>query len=313
MPGPLTACLRGGRWSLLLVLLCLGLLSGCAPWQPAPVEDRRAPPPRTTQAPPPQRPQAPPLHEVRRGDTLYSIAFRYGLDWRDIARWNRIDAPYTIRPGQELRLTSPPAQATAPARPSPPVAATPPAGTEPVAVEPAPPARTAPTSSVPSTSAPASTVPPTETRPPPATSAPAPASTSAEQPGGAPSRSVAGVAWRWPAAGPVVRPFDPAATRRGIGIGGSVGQNIVAAADGEVVYSGTALIGYGELIIIKHSETMLSAYGHNRRRLVEEGARVRAGQAIAEMGMNERDEAVLHFEIRRNGQPEDPLRFLPVR
>jgi lipoprotein NlpD len=94
---------------------------------------------------------------------------------------------------------------------------------------------------------------------------------------------------------------------------GQAGQDVLAAADGLVVYSGTALIGYGELIIIKHSETMLSAYGHNRRRLVEEGAQVRAGQAIAEMGMNERDEQILHFEIRRNGQAEDPLRFLPAR
>jgi lipoprotein NlpD len=121
------------------------------------------------------------------------------------------------------------------------------------------------------------------------------------------------VVGRWPTLGDVRRSFDPAATRRGIGIGGQAGQAVVAAADGEVVYSGTALIGYGELIIIKHSETMLSAYGHNRRRLVEEGARVRAGQAIAEMGINEQDEDILHFEIRRNGQAEDPLRFLPVR
>lgn len=127
------------------------------------------------------------------------------------------------------------------------------------------------------------------------------------------TRSAGGVTWRWPTQGDVVRKFDPAATRRGIGVRGQAGQDVLAAADGEVVYSGTALIGYGELIIIKHSETMLSAYGHNRRRLVEEGARVRGGQVIAELGMNERDEQILHFEIRRNGQAEDPLGYLPAR
>ena len=124
---------------------------------------------------------------------------------------------------------------------------------------------------------------------------------------------MANIAWRWPTAGEVVRPFDAAATRRGLGIGGEVGQPVVATADGQVVYSGTALIGYGELIIIQHSGALLSAYGHNRRRLVEEGARVQAGQPIAELGLNDRDQPMLHFEIRQDGQPVDPRRFLPPR
>lgn len=127
------------------------------------------------------------------------------------------------------------------------------------------------------------------------------------------ARTVGGVAWQWPTAGRVVRPFDASATRRGLGIGGEEGQQVVAAAGGDVVYSGTALIGYGELIIIKHSDTLLSAYGHNRIRLVEEGDRVERGEQIAEMGMNERNEELLHFEIRRNGQPVDPLGYLPSR
>lgn len=122
---------------------------------------------------------------------------------------------------------------------------------------------------------------------------------------------MSGVRWQWPTGGDLLQPFDPAATRRGIAIGGREGQPVVAAAAGEVVYSGTGLIGYGELIIVKHSDTMLSAYGHNRRRLVEEGDRIGAGQAIAEMGRNERDEVVLHFEIRRDGEPVNPLGFLP--
>lgn len=218
---------------------------------------------------------APPIYEVRRGETLYSIAFRYGLDWREVARWNDIDEPYIIRPGRELRLSEPPRAVGA--RPS---------TQRPV--------------EQPSQRLPAEPVP--EERPRPANPA-----------GSGETRRVAGVEWRWPTKGRVLRSFDPAATRRGIGIGGQVGQAVVAAADGEVVYSGTALIGYGNLIIIKHSATMLSAYGHNQRRLVNEGDRVSAGQTIAEMGRNEREEDILHFEIRRNGQAEDPLQFLPSR
>lgn len=274
------------------------LLASCAPWAPAPVENRseRAPPERTS-----VRPQtAPPIYEVRRGETLYSIAFRYGLDWRSVAAWNRLDEPYMIRPGQELRMTEPPrstappsqssssagsqdenAVASSSSRPNEP--ALPPA-TEPVPAKPEP------------------------SRARESSRAPEPASRRTSN-----SRLVAGVGWRWPTAGEVARPFDASAARRGLGIRGQAGQAVVAAADGEVVYSGTALIGYGELIIIKHSGTMLSAYGHNRRRLVEEGTPVRAGQTIAEMGLDETDEAILHFEIRRNGDPENPLDFLPSR
>lgn len=102
-------------------------------------------------------------------------------------------------------------------------------------------------------------------------------------------------------------------TRQGIDIAGKAGDPIKAAADGEVVYSGNGLIGYGELIIIKHSSSLLSAYGHNRRRLVQEGARVKAGQQIAEMGSSSASRDMLHFEIRRNGKPVDPMSFLPAR
>jgi lipoprotein NlpD len=120
--------------------------------------------------------------------------------------------------------------------------------------------------------------------------------------------------WLWPTDGRIVSNFksnDPA--RNGIEIGGKEGQAIKATAAGEVVYSGNGLIGYGELIIVKHSEQMLSAYGHNRKRLVKEGQRVRAGERIAEMGRNERNQEILHFEIRHNGTPRDPLNYLPGR
>lgn len=271
------------RWLILLVVAAW--LTGCAPRVPAPVEDRSREFEVETQLPRTTQP-LPANYEVRRGDTLYSIAFRFGLDWREVAGWNRIEAPYTIRPGQELRLTEPPRQpipVAAQQDTEMPASPIPEAVPEPVA-EPdreeqdAQPARRA-------------------------------SATSASEN----ARTVGGIEWQWPTAGPVVRPFDASATRRGLGIGGDSGQPVHAAAGGEVVYSGTALIGYGELIIIKHSDTLLSAYGYNRVRMVEEGDRVGRGEQIAELGMNERDEELLHFEIRRNGQPVDPLGYLPSR
>ncbi|MEN1727958.1 MAG: peptidoglycan DD-metalloendopeptidase family protein [Pseudomonadota bacterium] len=289
-----------------MTALIVVTLSACAPWQPAPVENRSE---RTTPSRPVARPSSPPAnYEVRRGDTLYSIAFRFGLDWRSVAQWNRLSEPYLIRPGQELRMTAPPQRrpTTTRIRPRPAPTTTSPAPemrpVEPVVRNTPPPATSEPAGSTARPSAEAED----QAR------APAPTTESASVPD-ARSRAVAGVTWRWPTAGQVARPFDASAARRGLGIRGQAGQQVLAAAEGEVVYSGTALIGYGELIIIKHSGTMLSAYGHNRRRLVEEGARVRAGQPIAEMGLDETDEAILHFEIRRNGQPENPADFLPPR
>jgi lipoprotein NlpD len=136
-------------------------------------------------------------------------------------------------------------------------------------------------------------------------------------PAGAPPsgvRNAQGVTWRWPASGQIVSKYvngDP--TRQGVNIAGSSGQPVFAAAAGEVVYSGAGLIGYGELIIIKHSDTFLSAYGHNRKRLVGEGQRVTSGQQIAEMGRSGAARDMLHFEIRQGGKPVDPLPLLPRR
>jgi lipoprotein NlpD len=122
------------------------------------------------------------------------------------------------------------------------------------------------------------------------------------------------VAWRWPADGSVVGSYAAGdQTRQGIDIAGKAGDPVRAAADGAVVYSGNGLIGYGELIIIKHSPSFLSAYGHNSKRLVKEGDRVKAGQVIAEMGSSSASRDSLHFEIRRNGKPANPIDFLPRR
>jgi lipoprotein NlpD len=243
--------------------------------------------PAQSRKPPPPKPGASTV--VRKGETLYRIATRHGISPLDLAMWNRIAPPYTIYPGQRLRLTPP-----APRRDPPPAArpSTPPvAGTRPATRPPAP----------------------APTRPqPPATRPTAPAGNQTPPP---PAASVAAAfAWRWPADGNLISRFaagDP--TRQGIGIAGTAGSPVRAAADGVVVYSGSGLVGYGELIIVKHDEQWLSAYGHNRARLVNEGQRVRAGEQIAEMGRSGAARDMLHFEIRFNGRPQDPLGYLPKR
>lgn len=232
----------------------------------------------TRTARPPSPPKAGSTAVVRNGETLYRIATRHGLSPLDLAMWNRIPPPYTIYPGQRLRLT-PPAASRAPS-----------AGTPPVVRTPVPPRTSAGTPTTPA--------PPVRNPTPPPVAAPV----------------AAPFAWRWPAEGALVGSFasgDP--TRQGIDIGGRVGDPVRAAADGVVVYSGTGLVGYGELIIVKHDDQWLSAYGHNRARLVNEGQRVKAGEQIAEMGHSGAARDMLHFEIRYNGKPQDPLQALPKR
>jgi lipoprotein NlpD len=287
------------RTSVLLLAVAVGA-AGCASTGQAPVEDKSInPSPRPRPGAPPPRPAPAPggTYRVQRGDTLYSIAFRNGVDFRELAEWNDIAPPYTIYPGRELRLS--PRNATRP-----PVAAAPPPS--PPTAQPAAP-RPAPAAPPPSTVAgtPSHVGSPTASPPPSGVTPPPPPS---------PEPAAGGdVAWRWPADGQVVGGYvagDP--MKQGIDIAGKSGAPVRAAADGTVVYSGNGLIGYGELIIVKHNASLLSAYGHNRKRLVQEGDRVKSGQTIAEMGSNgARDE--LHFEIRKNGKPSNPLDFLPRR
>ncbi|HEB58148.1 MAG TPA: LysM peptidoglycan-binding domain-containing protein [Gammaproteobacteria bacterium] len=220
----------------------------------------------------------PGYHTIRHGDTLYSIAFQYGYDYREVARWNGIRPPYHIYPGQRIRLT-PPEPAVAQAPPNQP--ATPRATPKPA--------------------------PRAAARPPRASPAPLPAS----------PRPAAGrgrIRWQWPASGKLIARFSPKAKgKKGIVIGGRPGQPVTAAADGTVVYAGSGLRGYGQLIIIKHNEVYFSAYAHNRRLRVREEQKVKKGQRIADMGSSGTDRAVLHFEIRRNGIPVNPLTYLPKR
>ena len=333
------------------------LLGACASEEPAPVVDLsdEPPPAGRTPAAPVRPPPLAGIHRVVRGDTLYAIAFRNGLDYRDVAAWNGIAPPYRIYAGQDLRL-SPPGSASTLAAPAMSAAATP-TVSEPPATSAAapPPAR-------PSAPAPVfEDVPPeppaTATRPvavpaaapvgsPAATSPPVPATNgsatvatarSTGSPGKPAEPSVApvakpvtteppriaedsvattsnGLSWRWPGKGTLAGTFVAGdQTRQGIDIAGKAGDPVLAAGDGEVVYSGNGLLGYGELIIVKHNASYLSAYGHNRRRLVQEGDKVKAGQQIAEMGSSAAARDELHFEIRKNGKPVNPLDYLPAR
>lgn len=216
---------------------------------------------------------------VKRGDTLYSIAFRFGWDWRRLAAHNGIRAPYVIVPGQVIRFSGA-ARAPVVAKTTAKSTARKPSATQ---------------SKAKPAAKPVSSVTNSKAKPQPVMTA---------QTG----------KWLWPAAGTVVGTYSSnTSLNKGIDIAGKLGQPIMATADGSVVYAGSGLRGYGELIIIKHNDTFISAYGHNRRLLVEEGQAVKAGQQIAEMGSTGTDRVKLHFEIRRQGKPVDPLQYLPKR
>lgn len=200
---------------------------------------------------------------MRTGETLFAISWRYGLDPKEVARWNKLGDGSLIHPGQVLRLTPPPGMATTSSSSK-------------------NDSKRSPTSSS------AGKLPPIPTQPSPP--------------------------FRWPTTGSVAVEFGKRpGSGTGVLIAGRMGQRIEAAADGRVVYSGGGLIGYGELIILKHNDTYLSAYGHNASLLVKEGEPVKKGQRIATMGEGPGREPRLHFEIRKNGEPVNPRQYLPAR
>ena len=271
-----------GSPAFVLVVLVL-LATGCsAPWR-APVETRSGSGYSDARG----RIQGP-TYRVQPGDTLYGIAWRAGVDYQDLAAWNGIAPPYTIYVRQQLRVVPGTARVTkqAPAKSAKKTA---------TAKSPATTGKTAP-ASVPAKSAKNTAVP---------SSTPKPRAVK-EVPSGS-------LRWTWPAKGRVVQTFSPSdPARKGVKIRGNLGQQVVASEAGEVVYSGSGLVGYGQLIIVKHNKEFLSAYGHNAKRLVREGDRVARGKVIAEMGTSA-GQPQLHFEIRRRGKPVNPLGLLPRR
>lgn len=304
----------GPRCSHIVLLSALLAVAGCASNYAAPIEQKPALP-KAGRAAPASMPRVahgtsvdrnqptPAVHVVASGDKLLTIAWRYGLDVRDLVRWNQISNPDLIVVGQNLRLR--PA-----APPEPPPSSSPRA---PSVVSAGPAATTA--------SGLASRAPAPISKPaarismaPITPDAPALRGAAAVPTDSAPNlaSNKAGVRWMWPAQGKVSA-VDGGSVTKGIDISGSRGQAVKAAAGGKVVYSGSGLRGYGELIIVQHNDTFLSAYAHNEARLVQEGRHVDAGETIARMGNSDTTNVMLHFEIRRNGKAVDPLQYLPNR
>ncbi len=237
------------------------------------------------------QPSTPVYHTVHRGDTLYGIAWQYDLDYRDVASWNHIKTPYLIYPKQRIRVKRPAAASPKPASVSRPEKS--------VSIQrpKRPDKSVAPKKNAPNTT------PKPETKKRPKSQTPSPVKK-------AEAKLPRKFTWTWPAKGLIVRKFSQKGNK-GLDISGRLGQPVYAAAGGRVVYSGSGLIGYGKLIIIKHNKSHLSAYAYNNRLLVKEGDTVSGGQRIAEMGQTGAKQVKLHFEIRRDGKPVNPLRYLP--
>jgi lipoprotein NlpD len=290
---------------LALLTLTIGLLAACqTPVRKATVVERS-----TGASPSNYRPVTPSAvaeegrsdrgsYTVKRGDTLHRIALEYGQNYRDLVAWNNLDDANDIKVGQVLRVAPQNAVVERRAGVTTSPISMPPSDTRSAAAAPRKPA---PATSV--TEAPARTA---EGVLPPA--APA-ASGSLAAPAMAEEDRVS---WMWPSDGKVVGTFEEG-KNKGIDIAGKLGQKVMAASAGKVMYAGSGIRGYGNLVIVKHSNNVLSAYAHNRAIVVKEGDPVLKGQTIAEMGNSDSDSVKLHFEIRQQGKPVDPSRFLPGR
>lgn len=290
----------------LLVVTTSLLLSACGTsLQRAPVEDRNPQPPKQAApaapasaasavataeakpAPGAENAGKPGYYTVKPGDALIRIALDNGQSWRDVARWNSLENPNRIEVGQVLRVAPPGVDAGAVT--AKPIASAPKVESRPLDTKP------------PVTAASAAS----------ASSAPAPAPVK-ESPKEASGADDDTLSWAWPVSQPVSAGFDEQ-RNKGLDFAGKPGDPVLAVADGRVVYAGSGLRGYGNLVIIKHNNTYLTAYAHNRAMLVEQDQVVRKGQRIAEMGSTESDTVKLHFEVRKLGKPVDPAKLLPAR
>ena len=285
------------RYYIFICLIIFVLLQACAGSGVAPVSNRgevkEATPTATQRSTKPQQSKPvekstskdkPGYHIVNKGDTLYSIAWRYNFDYKAVASWNKIKSPYTIYPGQFIRLKPVLKKKAAPLKPE------------------------LVTNKTPDKALPKKRP---DTAPEPVKKKTA-VTVNKPEPKVKPALPKGPVKWSWPAKGKLVKSNSPT-SKKGIDISGAPGQAIKAAAGGEVVYSGSGLLGYGKLIIIKHNETYLSAYAYNSELLVKEGDRVTAGQHISKMGQDHTGRTVLHFEIRQNGKPVSPSKYLPKK
>lgn len=291
--------LATAAWALLALLV-----TGCASTNRAPVEDRGAVA-ATSPTAPASAPAAveavkplpgienlgkPGYYAVKPGDTLIRIGLENGQNWKDLVRWNNLENPNIIEVGQVLRVVPPGVDPSL-------------AGTRPIAatkVETRPLDAAKPPAPV-AGAAPAASAPVVAPTPLPMASPSAP-----------PRDGDDDVNWAWPASGTVVTGFDEG-RNKGLAIAGRAGDPVLASADGRVVYAGSGLRGYGNLVILKHNGTYLTAYAHNQTLLVKEDQAVRRGQKIAEMGSTDAERVQLHFEIRRQGKPIDPAKLLPAR
>jgi len=284
---------------LALLTILIGLVAGCSTTtRQAPIVER--PVTAAPTRPAPAKVEEAPRHDergmytVRKGDTLLRIALDVGENYRDLVTWNNLANPDDIKVGQVLRVSQPGGERSANIQ------------TQPV---PMPPPANVPRKTEPradktpySEGKVATTTPPATTTTTPAAPA-APAAAAGDE---------ARLSWMWPSEGRVIATFDDG-RNKGVDIAGKAGQPVVAAGSGKVMYAGSGIRGYGNLVIVKHSNSLLSAYAHNRKIVVKEGDNVTRGQQIAEMGDSDADTVKLHFEIRHQGKPVDPTRFLPVR
>ncbi|MBP8169872.1 MAG: peptidoglycan DD-metalloendopeptidase family protein [Azonexus sp.] len=312
------------------------LLAGCMSQPPAPTVDRSSGQMRPSAA---ATPSGPGYYTVKRGDTLYRIALEHGQDYKDVAAWNNITNAGSIREGQVLRV-APPGAATAAAGGAvvaQPVVTAPVVETQSLDAPGKVVTTPAPTTTSTSSDglkreprggkepysdeayarlnrsgemAPKTTLAAVDPKPEPKTESPEAKPEPKAEPATATGHD--DVAWQWPSSGKVMSPYSDSGNK-GLDFGGKAGDPVQAAADGKVVYAGAGLRGYGELVIVKHNATFLSAYAHNRKILVKEGQQVTRGQKIAEMGNTDSDSVKLHFEIRKQGKPTDPSLYLPKR